>query len=160
LVGHDAAVNAFAFTPEGEYIATASADCTVRLWRTQDGTCVGIFTEHEAAVTHLVISDDGSVLASGAENGTVCVRKMEEILPGRNGTILLCGHNARVNALTCTPRGEYVATATADCTVRLWGTEDGACVATFTEHEAAVTHVVISDDGSVLASGAEGRCVR
>ncbi|KAI0747259.1 WD40-repeat-containing domain protein, partial [Daedaleopsis nitida] len=80
LEGHDGAVNAFALTPRGEYIATASMDHTVRLWKTEDGECVGTFTEHEAAVTHVVISADGRILASGAEDGTVCVRKMEEVL--------------------------------------------------------------------------------
>lgn len=85
LEGHDGPVNAFAVTPRGDYIATASADGTVRLWRTEDGQCLRTFTEHEAAaVTHVVISDDGSILASGAEDGTVCVRKMEEILLGVN----------------------------------------------------------------------------
>lgn len=42
-------VNAFALTTRGEY----------REW-------------HEAVVTHVVMSADGSILTSGAENGTVC----------------------------------------------------------------------------------------
>ncbi|KAI0747264.1 hypothetical protein C8Q80DRAFT_1272030 [Daedaleopsis nitida] len=42
--------------------------------------CATTFTEHEAAVTHIVISSDGRILASGAEDGTVCVRNMVEIV--------------------------------------------------------------------------------
>ncbi|KAI0747258.1 WD40-repeat-containing domain protein, partial [Daedaleopsis nitida] len=71
LRGHEGIVNAFAFTPGGEYIATVSADCTVRLGRTGDGAWVRTLSGHKAAVTHIVISHDGTVLASGAADGTV-----------------------------------------------------------------------------------------
>ncbi|KAI0741854.1 WD40-repeat-containing domain protein [Daedaleopsis nitida] len=71
LEGHDGAVNAIALTSWGDYIATASADHTVRLWRTEDGECVRTLTEHEAAVTHVLFSAYDGVLASGAEDGTI-----------------------------------------------------------------------------------------
>ncbi|KAI0787260.1 WD40-repeat-containing domain protein [Fomes fomentarius] len=81
LHGHKGRINVFSFSPDGRFVATASADYTVRLWRTSDGTCVETYTEHEAPVTHVVFSGNGDVLASGAEDGTVRVRKkMQEVL--------------------------------------------------------------------------------
>ena len=75
LRGHGGRILAFSFFPDGRYIATASEDATVRLWRTEDGSCVETFTEHDAAVTHVVFSGNGNVLASAAEDGSVRVRK-------------------------------------------------------------------------------------
>ena len=66
--------------------AMAPEEISVGAWRTRDGECIRTFKEHEAAVTHVVISANGSILASGAEDGTVCVRKMNDILPGGYGT--------------------------------------------------------------------------
>ncbi len=81
LHGHKRRINAFSFSPDGRFVATASADRTVRLWRTGDGTCVETYTEHQAPVTHVVFSGNGDVLASGAEDGTVRIRKkMQEVL--------------------------------------------------------------------------------
>ncbi|KAI0747243.1 quinon protein alcohol dehydrogenase-like superfamily [Daedaleopsis nitida] len=81
LRGPDVAqVNTFALAPKGEYVATASEDHTVRLWDTEDGSCIRTLTEHDAPVTHVVISHDGEILASGAQDGAVCVREMQEVL--------------------------------------------------------------------------------
>ncbi|KAI0737602.1 quinon protein alcohol dehydrogenase-like superfamily [Daedaleopsis nitida] len=84
LQGHSRYINAYAFTPDGEHIATAADDATVRLWRTKDGSCVKTSPEHGDAVTHLVISDNGRILASAAKNGTVCIREMRDLLPVQN----------------------------------------------------------------------------
>ncbi|KAI0743555.1 hypothetical protein C8Q80DRAFT_846698 [Daedaleopsis nitida] len=58
LRGHSARIHAFAFSPDGWYVATASADTTDKLWKTSDGSCVETLTEHTASVTHAVISAD------------------------------------------------------------------------------------------------------
>ena len=80
LWGHSDRIHAFAFSSDGHFVATASADKTVRLWRTTDGRCLETFTEHNTEVTHVVISENGRVLASGGKDGTVRVRKMERVL--------------------------------------------------------------------------------
>ncbi|KAI0713901.1 WD40-repeat-containing domain protein [Earliella scabrosa] len=82
LHGHAAPILAFAFSSDGHIVATASADHTVRLWRTRDGTCLETLTEHKAPVTQVAISVNGKVLASGAEDGTVRIRQMERVMLG------------------------------------------------------------------------------
>ncbi|KAI0737415.1 WD40-repeat-containing domain protein [Daedaleopsis nitida] len=82
LHGHSARVHAFAFSPRGVYIATASADRTVRVWRTSDGACIQTLRGHlNGGVTHVAISGNGRFLVSGADDGTVCLYTMEEVLP-------------------------------------------------------------------------------
>ncbi|KAI0742210.1 hypothetical protein C8Q80DRAFT_894366 [Daedaleopsis nitida] len=80
LQGHEAQINALAFSPGGEQIATASADRTVRLWSTRDGQCLEIFCEHTAAVTHVSTSkrdEESYRLVSGSEDGRVWIRVIE-----------------------------------------------------------------------------------
>ncbi|KAI0742258.1 WD40-repeat-containing domain protein [Daedaleopsis nitida] len=78
--GHRDRILAFSFSPDGDYLATSSADKTVRLWRTRDASCMRTFTEHETSVVQVVISEDARLLVSYSKDDQVCVRRMCDIL--------------------------------------------------------------------------------
>ncbi|KAN0100425.1 WD40-repeat-containing domain protein [Tylopilus felleus] len=56
---------------ERELVATASFDCTARLWDSVTGDCLKVFTDHTNYVFALSFSPDGSLLASGGGDGTL-----------------------------------------------------------------------------------------
>ncbi|RDX41537.1 WD40 repeat-like protein, partial [Lentinus brumalis] len=68
------------FSPNGDYIATGSGP-SVRLWRAVDGSCMGVFSEHRAPVSHIIFSRNGETLCSSAQDGSVCIRQMRDIIP-------------------------------------------------------------------------------
>ncbi|KAI1795734.1 WD40-repeat-containing domain protein [Ganoderma leucocontextum] len=71
------------FSPCGKYVVSASRDETVRLWRTtrdSDGSCVRTCSEHERLVTHVAFSPDRKILSSCAGDGTVVIRRMQDIV--------------------------------------------------------------------------------
>ncbi|RPD60084.1 WD40 repeat-like protein [Lentinus tigrinus ALCF2SS1-7] len=72
LRGHCDKVHAACFSPDERYIASASEDRTVRVWRVQDWSCLATYTEHEAAVTHVVFCPEGGAVWSAARDGRVC----------------------------------------------------------------------------------------
>lgn len=80
LEGHSGFVNGACFSPCGTYVASASNDRMVRFWRTSDGSCIRTFTEHRDRVTHVSFSPDGKILSSGADDGTVVIRRMAHVL--------------------------------------------------------------------------------
>ena len=69
------------FSPCGQYIAATGKDNMVFLWRTSDGTCIAEFSEHRDSVTHVRFSPDGKTLSSAAQDGTVVIRHMSDIIP-------------------------------------------------------------------------------
>ena len=81
LEGHVDRVWSASFSPCGKYVASASWDRTVRLWRTSDGSCVATLSDHKSDVRDVVFSPDGKTLVSGADNGSVIVRRMCDVLP-------------------------------------------------------------------------------
>jgi WD40 repeat protein len=64
-------VNAVLWSPNGQYIASASADRTVQVWDAASGRPAYIYRGHTAAVTGLAWSPDGTFIASGDADGTV-----------------------------------------------------------------------------------------
>jgi WD40 repeat protein/serine/threonine protein kinase len=67
---------------------------------------------------------------------------------------------AEINGLAFSPRGELLAAATGDGTVRLWNSLTGAGVGVFHAHELSVYSVAFHPDGKHLASASADRRAR
>src|SRR5262249_20460429 len=69
--GHEDAVRALAFARDGNRLATASADSTVRLWDARTGAFEAVLKGHKRGVASVLFSPDGRMLASKGIDGTV-----------------------------------------------------------------------------------------
>jgi WD40 repeat protein len=62
LRGHAGAIRSIAFSPDGEYIASASDEGTAKLWDTETGICVRTITKSSPQI-QVAFSPDGKTLA-------------------------------------------------------------------------------------------------
>ena len=154
FTGHTGFVNAVAYSPDGQTIATGSEDRTIKLWDARTHQLRGTLTGHTLGVTALAFSRDGQTLASGGNDRIVRLWNMRT----QRTTAILSGPTNGVSSVAVSADGHTVAAATG-AAVRLWDARSGRAVTDLVGHSAYVTAVAFSRDGT-LASASGDNTVR
>lgn len=167
LLGHTGAVYLTSFSPDGQLLATASYDRTVRLWDVSDpnrprplGTPL---TGHTSWVSTAVFSPDGTTLASASDDGTIRLWDVRDAGHARPLGAPVTGRGGAIYLLAFSPDGHTLASANEDHTVRLWKVDEPRrpkALGTLTGHTAAVRSVAFSPDGRTLAAGGDDGRIR
>ena len=71
FTGHTDVVTSIAFSPDGETLASGSADNVIRLWDANSGAHIETLTGHTSSVNCIAFNRDGTTLASGSYDGTI-----------------------------------------------------------------------------------------
>ncbi|MCF4967678.1 nSTAND1 domain-containing NTPase [Nostoc sp. CMAA1605] len=145
---HNSWVTSVSFSPDGEVLASASADNTIHLWRS-DGKLLNTLTGHSDGVNSVTFSPDGEILASASADGTIK-------LWNRSGKLLhtLQGHTQAVNSVSFSPDSQTIVSGSADNTVKLWS-RDGRLILSLPGHTGAVNAVSFSPEGDTIASASD-----
>jgi WD40 repeat protein/serine/threonine protein kinase len=144
----DAVFTGVAFSPDGQRLATASADKMVKVWDLATAQPVVALKEHTGPVLCVTYSPDGRRLASGSVDGAV------RVWNAANGQepFTVAGHIGAVPRVAFSPDGRQLASCSWDKTVKLWDLTSGQEIATLTGHTNKVWCVAYSPDGQRLAS--------
>ena len=147
--GHSSRVTAAVFGPDGHWVASGSADNTVRLWDVSSGRELRALVGHKNWIKSLALSRDGEVLASGSNDHTV---KLWSVSSGRELSTLK-GHSNPVEVLAFSPDDRWLASGSNDKTIRIWEVATGREVQILKAHAAAIAALAFSPDGLTMASG-------
>jgi WD40 repeat protein/energy-coupling factor transporter ATP-binding protein EcfA2 len=148
------------FSADGDFLAAASYDKTIKLWRYDGKQAVPIapLTGHQDFVVAVAFSPDGKILASGSHDSTIKLWRRNamgafESQPYKTFT----GHSSTVASIKFSPDGKTLASASWDKTIRLWNL-DGVVLKTLQGHTGRIWKLAFSPNGKTLASagGVEG----
>lgn len=163
--GHDKLIVGVAFSPDSQFVATASGDQTVRVWNALTGKEASVFRGHKESVHCVVFSPDGKLIASGAAN-----YKDPDIKHG--GEVLiwnikthevqkrLTGPQGPINRVAWSADGKLIAGGSFDGSVHVWDAANGRTVHKFTAHTKPIWGCAFSPDGNHLATASFDLTVR
>ncbi len=137
LEGHNNPVVGVSFSPDGQTIASGSADKTINLWSIS-GKLLRTLADTDQ-VWGVDFSPDGTRLASASNDKTVKLWSVE-------GKLLktLRGNENIVFDVRFSPDGKTIASSGYDGTIRLWDTTNGKLLQTIKDID------VIKDQGGVI----------
>jgi len=146
FAGHRGEVSTVAYHPQGNQIASGSADDTLKLWH-PNGTLLHSLEGHRRGVRVVRYSPTGDRLASAGGEGTLKLWDPNTGEPLKT----LANEAVRAISLAFSPDGQWIAAGTLEGEIRLWRS-DGTQVRSFSAHDAMVRSLAFSPDGAQLVS--------
>ncbi len=160
IASHTDSVFAVAISPDGQILASGSADKTIKLLQMNTGQELGTLRGHTDAVISLAITPDGQILASGSADKTI---KLWQIGTGRELRTLE-GHSDRVYSIAISSTGEILASGSEDKTIKIWQVSTGRQLRSiggwFAGHSDLVRAVAFSPKAQTLASGSADKIIK
>lgn len=140
-----------AYSPNGERLASASLDRTVKVWNAATGKCEATLQGHAGEVTSVAFSSNGKYLVSGSEEDTVKV--WDVVKHPYPCTLSLMGDGSGVTSVAFSPDNQRLASASENGIIKIWDAITGAREATLKGHgQPRITTISVSPDGQFFAS--------
>ncbi|KAF7976227.1 hypothetical protein HWV62_7250 [Athelia sp. TMB] len=186
LKGHSKPIMDISFSPDGQYVVSASMDKTIRLWNV--GPAIRSTHTHHASRPPLSAA---LKLAQKLLRGGQAIKPQPEHLNTYSARIIrmafspdatmlisayrhgppilwnaisgahlksLKGHSDKAWVVACSPDGTRVISGSHDCTVRLWDVAGGRAPKILKGHKDQVVSAIFAPDASLIAAGsADGK---
>lgn len=156
IAAHRDTIHGVRFSPDGQLLATASADRTIKLFRVADGSHVRTFEGHTHHVLGVAWQPDGKLLASCGGDQTVKLWDIETglaVRTMRGDTYRLGEYRREVTSISFVGRTEHLVTSSGDRSVRMHRTSSPRDVRAFREGASFMHAAVATSDGRLVIGG-------
>lgn len=156
--GHADTIKTIAFNPRFNLLVSGGTDRILKLWDVANERELRTFAGHTDAITGVVFSPNGAVIASSAayEDSKIILWSVED------GSVLGAIETDLHNPLSIAfhPDNKRLISGGEDKTVRLWSLENGKEILALNGHLAGVNSVAVNAKGSYIASGSADKTIK
>ncbi|MDX2255881.1 MAG: NB-ARC domain-containing protein [Pseudanabaenaceae cyanobacterium bins.39] len=157
LTGHSNRVFSVSLSPDGNLLASASGDRTIRLWNPQTGENIKTLYGHQSWVWKVLFSPDGKLLASGSYDRTIKIWDMQ------SGECLqtLVGHPSSLLELSFSHDGKELFSCGYQRSAKRWNLATGECLLSWEadDHD-RVWAIAVSPDDRWVVTGGDDRMIK
>jgi serine/threonine protein kinase len=153
--GHAGVVRTVAWASDGQNIASASDDTTVRVWDVATGRRIFSYLNHDGEVFAVAWSPDGQHIASGGSDHSL---RIWNVHTGRK-VFINRDRSSAVHAVAWSPGGGHIASGNSDGRIHVWEVSTWRHLLTCHGHAGIVHTVAWSPDGKHIASGSSDMAV-
>ncbi|KAI0974539.1 WD40-repeat-containing domain protein [Xylaria arbuscula] len=150
LAGHQKPISQVRISPDGRWIASSSADATIRIWEASTGRHMDTLVGHMAGVSAVAWSPDSKTLASGSDDKAI--RLWDRVTGRPMKPKPLLGHHSYVYCLAFSPKGNILASGSYDEAVFLWDVRAGRLMRSLPAHSDPVSGIDFCQDGTLVVS--------
>jgi small GTP-binding protein len=156
LQGHTGTIRRIMWSPDGQALASASADHTIRLWDGETGTLLATLEGHTEEVNSVVWSSDKSTLISGSDDQTIRIWDTANGIERRS----LKWQASIVRCLAWSEECQTLAAGTENGKIWLLNLQGESHTQMDGSHSRPVYDLAWSPDGRLLASASMGGTAR
>jgi WD40 repeat protein len=154
LTGHTNGVWIVSVSADGKRLLTSSGDTTLRLWDTDTGKQLRVFSGHTEGIVAAALAPDGRRVLSGSRDKTV---RLWDATTGKQLDQMTCPDE--VYCVAFGPEGKALSGGN-DRSVQVWDLNTGKNAGVLTGHKDHVRGVAYSDRARLAATGSADQSVR
>ncbi len=157
LLGHKDEITGIKWSANGQFVASASRDRTIRIWNGVTGEERATFTNkgRSGSITSIAWSVNGKELISGTTTKNLRIWNCKT-----GKAISRQGHSASINSVSFSQNGRWIASGSNDKSIRVCNASNGKLRWTFKDHSGEVFSLAWAPNSQILASGSSDKTIR